>query len=109
MMAKRVQSKHPASRFLDRRLHPTFGSGSLSEAALCTRQGWGPRAQAHPCRLGSSARNQGGRPRDQEAQAGEAEAGAKSFQEQRKPARFVNSTESPREGPASSRGRTNTG
>lgn len=83
MVAKQVQSNRPASWFLDRRLHPACGSGSLSEAALNARQGWEPRSQAHRRRLAPRHK-----PR-REAQGpgnpggGGGEAGAKSFREQR--------------------------
>lgn len=111
LMAKASTKQTSCQLVLDRRPHPRFGSGNLSEAALCARQGWEPRPQAHPCRPTSRDRNQGGRPRDQgNPGGGGREAGAKSFEEQRGSQHgFVNSTESLWEGSASSRGRNNTG
>ena len=50
LMAKASTKQTSCQLGLDRRLHPRFGSGSLSEAALRTRQGWEPGPQAHPCR-----------------------------------------------------------
>lgn len=50
LMAKASTKQTSCQLGLDRRLHPRFGSGSLSEAALRTWQGWEPGPQAHPCR-----------------------------------------------------------
>lgn len=43
LMAKASTKQTSCQLVLDRKPHPRFGSGSLSEAALCTRQGWDPK------------------------------------------------------------------
>lgn len=42
MMAKQGQSRHPASWFLDRRLHPTFGSGAYEKRHCAQGRDGGP-------------------------------------------------------------------
>lgn len=72
MTAKQVQSKHPAG-WSGQEAPSSVWIWEPVRSGTVHRQGWEPRSQAHPCRLASRDRNHGGRPRDQETQAGEAE------------------------------------
>lgn len=64
LMAKASTKQTSRQLVLDRKPHPRSGTGSLSEAALCARQGWEPgprpiRASGH-----RETETKEGRPRD---------------------------------------------